>query len=384
METENGRSLQTSAVGQKIRVRFATNRNQTGDNKVFGSEFRNAPDGSLFVTGTIDVYHRGGNPHPNWVPDPDSVRLDPTPAAASSSIAQAIASVGSTSDAMTSFIEDRLQAEAVKGKSSENSGIVFLHGFNSTFIDSMSASAQVVSAYGANDVFCFSWPSQGKFDLGSYLTDRSNAYASGKAISLSLSVVFSKLLNIAEANRPNLHIVCHSMGNRALSAALQSISISGPELLSDNYFEYALLMAADEDYDALDEQLKLRSLLPLANNIDIYTNEDDLAMAASLFVNVHTPLGSFGPAHFDKLPGKVIWIDCTIVGSTYENDGSSNYGHQYYRLSETVTADVHQVLLGTAPDKVTPRIPDSQFPMRKFVIPASISSNWARSRGYKV
>jgi|SRR5262249_11608240 len=126
MATSMAAASQTSAVGQMIRVRFATNRNQTGDDELFGSDFRNAPDGSLFVTGSIDVYDRGGSPHPNWVPDPKSLRLDPTPTAALSSIPQAVAAGRSTSDAMIAFIEDRLQAEAEKGKSLGNSGIVFL------------------------------------------------------------------------------------------------------------------------------------------------------------------------------------------------------------------------------------------------------------------
>ena len=37
------------------------------------------------------------------------------------------------------------------------------------------------------------------------------------------------------------------MGNRALSAAVQYISMSMPKLLAETYFKYALLMAADED-----------------------------------------------------------------------------------------------------------------------------------------
>ena len=40
------------------------------------------------------------------------------------------------------------------------------------------------------------------------------------------------------------------MGNRALSAAVQYISMSMPKLLAETYFKYALLMAADEDNNA--------------------------------------------------------------------------------------------------------------------------------------
>ena len=382
MEKASTASSQTVAPSQMIQVRFATNRNQTSDDCLFGSAFRSVPP--LFVTGTIDVYDRGGSPNPNWCPDRKSLQIDPIPRAATSSIPEAVAAAPSTTDRITAFIDELVQNEAkTVGSGSPGSGIVFLPGFNSTFVNTMSCSAQIASAYAASKVFCFSWPSQGKFGLNPYLTDEKSAYASGSAIAFALGVAFSKLRSLAKSDRPPLHIVCHSMGNRALSAAIQHISVSAPEILSESYFEYAVLAAADEDDNALDEPNKLKRLLTLATNIDIYTNEFDLAMFLSSLVNLHPPLGSFGPANFGRLPNQVVWIDCTDVGNTYENDGSSDWGHQYFRNSQPVTADIDQVLQGVAPDKVEPRIPDTNFPTRKFVIPFSDSSPWARRRGYR-
>ena len=91
-------------------------------------------------------------------------------------------------------------------------------------------------------------------------------------------------------------------------------------------------------------------------------------MLLSSLANLHLPLGWFGPADFGELPSKVVWIDCSDVGATYENNGDSDWGHQYFRNSPAVTADVHQVLDGVPPDKVKPRLPDRVFPNRKFVI----------------
>jgi hypothetical protein len=173
------------------------------------------------------------------------------------------------------------------------------------------------------------------------------------------------------------------MGNRALSAAVQHISMSVPKLLSETYFKYGLLMAADEDDNALTEPTKLKALLTLADHIDVYTNESDMAMLLSSIANLHVPMGWFGPSDFGQLPSKVVWIDCTDVGTTYENNGDSDWGHQYFRNSHAVTADVHQVLEGIPPDKVTPRLPDRDFPKRKFVIPFDTTSAWARARGYR-
>ncbi len=368
MAKPSAASSRSSKRTQKITVRFGTNRDQTSDDKLFGSDFRKVPP--LFLTGTIDVYHRGGTPDQDWVPDGKSLHIDPVPKAASSSIPEAVAAAPSTADAMTAFIDVLLQAHEL--------GIVFLPGFASTFKDAMSSSAQIASAYGVNQIFCFSWPSQGEFGASEYFKDRDSTYESGGAIAASFSTGFSKLLSIEKPSRPNLRIVCHSMGNRALSAAIQHISLSAPKLLSATYFKYALLMAADEDDNALDEPNKLKSLLTLADQIDVYTNEWDAAMFLSNLANGRRPLGWLGPVHFGQLPNRVIWIDCTDVGAT----GFSDWGHQYFRNSQPVTADVHQVLQGLPPDRVAPRIPDRKFPRRKFVIPFSTTSAWARARGY--
>jgi len=371
---------QANAVPQMIRVRFATNRVRTEDDKLFGADFRKVPP--LFVTGHIDVYHQGGSPNPNWVQDNKSLYIDPVPMAASSSIPEAVAAASSDRDAMTQFIDD-LKGGAAESSGKTSIGIVFLPGFDSTFVDAMRNSAQIASAYGAQHVFCFSWPSQGEFGLSQYFKDRDSAYASGSAIALALSVVFSKLLSLGKPTPANLRIVCHSMGNRALSAAIQHISMSVPKLLSETYFKHGLLMAADEDDNALTEPTKLKALLTLADHIDVYTNESDMAMLLSSIANLHLPMGWFGPSDFGQLPSKVVWIDCTDVGTTYENNGNSDWGHQYFRNSQAVTADVHQVLEGIPPDKVTPRLPDRDFPKRKFVIPFDTAGARARARGYR-
>jgi esterase/lipase superfamily enzyme len=382
MATPNNSATRAAVVATMIKVRFATNRNQTGGSEIFGSGFRKPPP--LFVTGTIDVYHRGGDPVPNWVPDTNSLHIDPVSKAQPSTIAQSIEIVASTNNAITAFIEKTAVKETKEKKTEKNPGIVFLPGFASTFIDAMSNSAQIASAYGANQVFCFSWPSQGKFGPVEYSKDRDSAYESGTAIALALSVVFSKLLSMEKSKRPGLNIACHSMGNRALSAAIRYIAIGAPKLLSTNYFKHALLMAADEDNNALAEPNKLEPLLRLADNIDVYTNEHDLAMFLSWIANsLVVPLGWYGPADFGTLPGKVILVDCTDVGDTYENNGSTDWGHQYFRNSRPVTADVRQVLQGIPPNKISPRIPDRQFPERKFVIPFSSTSAWAHARGYQ-
>jgi len=144
MTSSNDLASQTDAAVQKIQVRFATNRAQVGDDRLFGSDFR----------------------------DVKSLYVDPTPKAALSSIPEAVAAAPSADDAMTDFIDDLLEAELEANKGKANAGVVFLHGFNCSFFSGMSSAAQIASAYGAQHVFCFSWPSQG--ESGQLIQERSD------------------------------------------------------------------------------------------------------------------------------------------------------------------------------------------------------------------
>lgn len=320
----------------KVTVRFATNRNWIGDKKIiFGTDF--STDG-LFAAGSIDVSGQGRT----WNLDRDSLKLDPAPSCPST-------------PSISEFI----------GRSPEKTKLVFLPGFASAFNDAMISSAQICLAYGVDEIFCFSWPSQGQIGIIPYLTDENSAYRSGPAIACALRQVFSNVLQFARVHRHRLRIACHSMGNRALSAAIQHIKIMAPQLLSETYFDYALLMAADEDFDAFQEPGQLQILLKLATQIDVYTNTWDVAMVLSNLINGRAPMGSFGPANFAYLPSNVIWIDCTEVGNT----GFTDWGHQYFRYSPQVANDARQVLQGISAKKITPRIPDCSYPGRKFVIP---------------
>jgi hypothetical protein len=211
------------AQPSKVTVQFATNRNWTGGKHLFGSDFRSASDGQI-AAGSIDVYYKGGT---TWDWDRKSLMIYPSSA---------------TADSISEFI----------ARSPEKTKLVFLPGFDSNFKDAMISSAQVCSAYEISSIYCFSWPSQGQFGIIPYLTDEQSAYRSGPAIAWALKEIFLRVGSLAAVHRPRprLRILCHSMGNRALSAALQETTIGARQLLSENYFEHALLMAADEDFDA--------------------------------------------------------------------------------------------------------------------------------------
>jgi esterase/lipase superfamily enzyme len=291
-------------------------------------------------------------PDSGWVPEPNSLQVDPPIDAA---IYQP--ELHGRHD-IVSFARDRVAAE-LTAVGAPSYGLVLLPGFDSTFLASMSRAAQVMHNYRAADVFCFSWPSQGKLDLPSYKADRDAAMKSANAIADSLRKLFAVLTQL-KANLSVLHIVAHSMGNYALRHAVQLIPAKER---NKRLFESAFLMAADENYDSLSKAKELNPLITLAKKVPVYKNGGDFALTVSNVINNYPRLGAWGPRDLRKLPATVTSVDCSDVGSTQGDNGETHYGHQYYRLSHWVIKDVIQVLAGISPDQIEGRlaaIPDNE------------------------
>jgi esterase/lipase superfamily enzyme len=329
-------------MADTVHVRFATNRDPVDDGRLFGSNYRDG-DPKRYVTGSIDVKRLSSLPDTGWQTDDGTLRVDPPINAAV--LGQPAAHAN---DDIVSFARDR--AAAADG--ARKYGVILLPGFDSTFKDSMSRAAQIADAYRAAEVFCFSWPSQGKLDLPGYSADRDAALKSANAIADSLRKLFTFVAGMQEPPPP-LHVVAHSMGNYALRNAIQIIP---PADRARTMFEGAFLMAADEDDDALSKANELGPLITLAKKVTVYRNSGDYALAVSQEIHHYARLGAWGPRNLETLPKTVTSIDCSDVGSTQGDHGETHFGHQYYRLSPWVITDVRQVLKGISPDQIEGRL----------------------------
>lgn len=332
-----------------IRVRFATNRNPVSGFDLFGPNFRdNNP--KRYVNGSIEVTRRSNLPDSGWVPDPTTLEVGPP-----------IDALRFQPDEkgrndIVSFARDRAAAGFVMDRAARLSaayGVIFLHGFNNRFLDSISRAAQVAHGYQAADVFCFCWPSQGKADLESYKKDRIAAEKSAPAIADSLRKLFAFLAAL-KANLPVLHIVAHSLGNYVLRNAVQLIPLRER---NKTLFESAFLMAAAENNDSLSKAKELGPLITLAKKVAVYKNGNDKVLKLSEVIDMYDRLGIWGPRDLRKLPRTVTSVDCSDVGSTQDDNGKTHQGHQYYRLSPWVLKDVIQVLAGIDPGHIEGRLP---------------------------
>lgn len=317
-----------------IRVFFVTNRNHLPDNKeaVFGPQFN--PDGVAALRfGYADYAVPGGKPAFK------SIFVYPE--------AKADAPVeGFTKLGSAGFLDDLKTAMG----DDESDTLVFIHGFNTSFVEALHAGARLGSQVKIRNkplnVVVFSWPADGKaIPWMSYYSDREDARSSGAAVArayLKLHDFVCALTPGDYCNR-NLHLLAHSMGNYVLRNGLQALISKEPRRLV-RLFDEIVLAAPDEDDDAFESDAKLRPLSQIARRITLYHNSRDRALLVSDKTKANPDrLGSDGPRMLDLLPKKIVVVDCRRVAPSADDDIAY---HSYFLTCPPVSSDLTATLAG--------------------------------------
>lgn len=237
-----------------------------------------------------------------------------------------------------------LRAEMEKGVDT----LVFIHGYNVSFDESLVTAARLADAYGAKqkiNVAVFSWPSDGSLlPILAYKSDRADAAASAPAFARALLKLGDFLAKVRRGQEceARLHLMAHSMGNYVLRHGLQEMQrVAGP---FSRMFDEVFLMAADEDYDAFEHNHKLQLLPNLGGRINVYFNRGDTALLISDYTKSNpTRLGKEGPRLPLNVPGNVVLVDVSeVVHGVIE--------HNYFWAHPGTAEDVVGVLGGKAED----------------------------------
>ncbi len=231
--------------------------------------------------------------------------------------------------------------------------LVFVHGFDNTFEDAVTRAAhnrEWMAASGAAGadmtVAAFCWPSLGRlvdppFLTSDYQRDQTMAGQSGVHV-MRFFAALQPLLLQARARGSLYYLLCHSMGNWALQAAVESWMSHG--MAAAEMFDQAILAAADERYDSFDFPVpgRLSGLGSLARRISILYSRADLVLTVSAAVNrglrrlgQEGPHNQADPAEFP--PAKFRMVDCS---GARDYEGGFMVSHQYYRLSPGVRAGI--------------------------------------------
>jgi esterase/lipase superfamily enzyme len=221
---------------------------------------------------------------------------------------------------MTSFRKNLQEALA---KDPDGATFLFIHGYNVSFKDAALRTAQMawdlklVSA-----PLMFSWPSQAK--AGAYTVDENNISWTVPHLKTFLQEVTS------QPGAKKIHVIAHSMGNRALMQAL--LDFERPN--NKPRFNQIILAAADIDADVFKDQIA-PGIIAAGQQVTLYTSKKDKALMASRKVHGEKRLGDAAGVPF-VLPG----ID-TIDASAIDTDF---LGHSYFAGEKKLLNDIRLML----------------------------------------
>lgn len=198
-------------------------------------------------------------------------------------------------------------------ESTDRQALVFVHGYNVSFENAVKRTAQIAHDLRFDGApICYSWSSHGA--LANYTKDMANA----DATVISLQGFLQDLVQTTD--KTTIHLVAHSMGNRALLQALDRIAVGNPE--SNDVFGQ-LVMAAP-DVSAVDFRHRFApAAKQLASSVTLYASSRDRALLASTEIHGHDRAGLAGPnlIVMDGLDTiDVSEIDTSLIGHSYYGD----------------------------------------------------------------
>jgi len=209
-----------------------------------------------------------------------------------------------------------VMADSIKHKYSDTSdAFIFIHGFNATF--DKAAKTTALLAYDLQFTgapIMFSWPSRGR--LTSYIADEAAVAWATLHLQQFLEQVF------ATVKTRKIHIIAHSMGNRAITEVLLKLDSAKRQRI-----DQLILMAADVDADVFRRDIA-PGLQGAAKRITMYCSSKDEALKACKIINHCQRVGQ-------SRPGVITFkgID-TIDVSDVKTDIS---GHNYFIAPPVIT-----------------------------------------------
>lgn len=206
----------------------------------------------------------------------------------------------------------------------ENTALVFVHGWNTTFDEAARRTAQMAAdlSYKGAPVF-FSWPSNGPY--GSAKENIVWAFGHIKQFMVDF---------IQDSKVDNVVLIAHSMGNVGALDMLQKLTKEFPEERSK--IKEIILAAPD-----IDAQVFKRDIAPNivqeGTNITLYASANDKALQASEYkiVNGNQRLGDTRPTPF--LSQFIETIDASKVETSFNE-------HSYFARSHSVLSDIFHIV----------------------------------------
>lgn len=211
-----------------------------------------------------------------------------------------------------------------------NEAFVFVHGFNVTFSDAARRTAQIAHDMNFDGLpILYSWPSQG--NLLGYLSDGAVVQLSGRLLEEFLQQV------VADSGATRIHLVAHSMGNRALTEALELFALKHAG--KPPAFDQVLFTAPDLDAGLFARMVE--TIRPAVQRMTLYTSKNDWALRVSNQLNGGAPRAGEG-ADGVLLPASVDSIDMSVLGEDM-------LAHSYFADDTSALTDILSLFWRDAP-----------------------------------
>ncbi len=224
---------------------------------------------------------------------------------------------------------------------------VFVHGYNVTFDIAARRTAQMTNDLGFQGapVF-FSWPSQGEFS--DYTVDEA-------AVSWAAPHLRQFLVELVEkSNAQRVHLIGHSMGNRALVDAIRSLRLEFPD--RQRLFNEIVLAAPDIDAEEFKNEIA-PAIVTAAERVTLYASSNDRALMASRLIHGYSRAGESGD-NLVVIPG-IETVDVSQMDHSF-------LGHSYYGSSGPVLRDLQAIFRGESPVRSRPWLQIDEQHQTKF------------------
>jgi esterase/lipase superfamily enzyme len=213
----------------------------------------------------------------------------------------------------------------VKGSPSRDV-FVFVHGFNCSFEDAARRTAQLAYDLDFDGTpMMYSWPSQAS--TTAYTIDEAAVNVSGRKMAQFLEDI------VAQSGAERVHLIAHSMGNRALIEALQTYMAKHDAKDRRKAFGQIVFTAPDVDRDYFTDVID--SLRDTASRVTLYASDKDLALKTSQALH-GAPRAGMAGINIITRPG----LD-TIDMSSVEAD---MLGHSYFAANSGAIYDLFRLL----------------------------------------
>ncbi|MEO8243508.1 MAG: alpha/beta hydrolase [bacterium] len=202
--------------------------------------------------------------------------------------------------------------------------VVFIHGFNVTFDSAAKRAAQLAYDMNYKGVpVLYSWPSAGS-TMG-YISDTAAVQVSARHLTHFLDDL------VAQSGAVTIHLVAHSMGNRALTEALELMALRHQQTADKPpIFDQVVFAAPDVDADLF--AAILPTIRSLARRMTLYASENDWALVASRKLHGDMPRAGQGGADMIAIPD----IDSVDMSAL----GDDMLAHSYFADDRSALVDL--------------------------------------------